>query len=169
MLSLLVFFPLAAAAVLLLPQVGERAARGAFVAVTGTEVALSGITWATYDAPPSGGLAFEVNHAASKIGEGNVDIDGWIRKFIEAKPGIPPTPRHVQEVIALMQNRHIAVLFASNYFAHTQIRDVAERTNAQAVIVPENTHGAPGVESYFDLINAWVGGLAQGFSEGSPR
>ncbi len=90
-------------------------------------------------------------------------------EYIEAKPGIPPTPRHVQEVIALMQNRHIAVLFASNYFDHTQIRDVAERTNAQAVIVPENTHGAPGVESYFDLINAWVGGLAQGFSEGSPR
>ena len=23
------------------------------------------------------------------MGEGNVDIDGWIRKFIEAKPGLP--------------------------------------------------------------------------------
>ena len=85
-------------------------------------------------------------------------------EYIEAKPGIPPTPRHVQDVIALMQSRHIPVLFASNYFDHAQIRDVAARTNATPVIVPENTHGAPGVESYFDLVNAWVGGLAQAFA-----
>ncbi len=78
MLSLLVFLPLAAAAVLLLPQVGERAARGAFVAVTGTEVALAAITWATYDAPPSGGLAFE-EHARWMPGVGSsyhVGVDG---------------------------------------------------------------------------------------------
>lgn len=71
--------------------------------------------------------------------------------FIEAKPGIPPTPRHVQEVIALMRDRRIPALFASNYFDRRQIREVAERTNAHAVIVPENTNGAPGVETYFDL------------------
>jgi hypothetical protein len=31
------------------------------------------------------------------------------------------------------------------------------------VIVPENTHGAPGIETYFDLMNAWVNDLAAGF------
>jgi ABC-type Zn uptake system ZnuABC Zn-binding protein ZnuA len=84
-------------------------------------------------------------------------------EYIEAKPGIPPTPRHVQDVIALMRDRHIPVLFASNYFARSQIQQVAERTGATAVVVPENTHGAPGVETYFDLMNAWVTQLAQGF------
>lgn len=90
-------------------------------------------------------------------------------EYIEAKPGIPPTPRHVQDVIALMRDRHIPVLFASNYFDHNQIRDVAARTSAQAVIVPENTHGAPGVETYFDLMNAWVSGLTQGFAGATSR
>jgi zinc/manganese transport system substrate-binding protein len=88
-------------------------------------------------------------------------------EYIEAKPGIPPTPRHVQDVIALMRDRHIPVLFSSNYFDHNQIRDVAARTNANAVIVPENTHGAPGVETYFDLMNTWVTSLVQGFA-GAP-
>jgi len=88
-------------------------------------------------------------------------------EYIEAKPGIPPTPRHVEEVIALMQARHIPVLFASNYFSRNQIRQVAEKTGARAVIVPENTHGAPGVETYFDLMNAWVDGLAAGFRGGA--
>jgi ABC-type Zn uptake system ZnuABC Zn-binding protein ZnuA len=84
-------------------------------------------------------------------------------EYIEAKPGIPPTPRHVQDVIALMRNKKIPVLFASNYFDHNQIRDVAAKTGAAAVIVPENTNGAPGVNSYFDLMNTWVTDLAKGF------
>jgi len=86
--------------------------------------------------------------------------------FIEAKPGIPPTPKHVEEVIDLMKARKIPVLFASNYFNHAQIQEVADKTGAKAVIVPENTHGAPGVETYFDLMNAWVGGLASAFAGG---
>jgi zinc/manganese transport system substrate-binding protein len=84
-------------------------------------------------------------------------------EYIEAKPGIPPTPKHVQEVIALMKERKIPVLFASNYFDRNQIRTVAERTGAKPVIVPENTGGAPGVNTYFDLMNTWVGGLAAAF------
>ena len=83
--------------------------------------------------------------------------------YIEAKPGIPPTPRHVQEVIKLMRDRKIPVLFASNYFDRRQIQQVAERTGAKAVVVPENTQGAPGVDTYFDLMNTWVGSLALGF------
>ena len=88
-------------------------------------------------------------------------------EYIEAKPGIPPTPGHVQEVIALMKQRKIRVLFASNYIDRTQIRQVAQRTGAQAVVVPENTNGAPGVNTYFDLMNAWVNGLASAFKGGA--
>ena len=85
--------------------------------------------------------------------------------FIEAKPGIPPTPGHVQEVIRLMRERKIPVLFASNYFDRKQIQQVAGRTGAKAVIVPENTQGAPGVDTYFDLMNTWVSNLANGFRD----
>jgi ABC-type Zn uptake system ZnuABC Zn-binding protein ZnuA len=85
--------------------------------------------------------------------------------FIEAKPGIPPTPGHVQEVIRLMKQRKIPVLFASNYFDRKQIQQVAQRTGAKAVIVPENTGGAPGVNTYFDLVNTWVGSLATAFQD----
>jgi zinc/manganese transport system substrate-binding protein len=88
-------------------------------------------------------------------------------EYIEAKPGIPPTPGHVQEVIAQMKQRKIPVLFASNYFDRNQIRQVAQRTGAQPVIVPENTNGAPGVNTYFDLMNAWVNGLAAAFKGGA--
>lgn len=83
--------------------------------------------------------------------------------FVEAKPGIPPTPGHVEEVIALMKERQVPVLFATNYYPRSQIEQVAAKTGATAVVVPENTFGAPGVTTYFDLVNTWVTGLAAGF------
>jgi len=86
--------------------------------------------------------------------------------YIEPKPGIPPTPRHVQEVITAMRERSIPVLLSTNYYDRNQVRQVAERTGARAVIVPSNTGGAPGVDTYFDLINLWVGELARAF--GAP-
>ena len=79
--------------------------------------------------------------------------------YIEAKPGIPPTPGHVQEVIALMRERKIPVLFASNYFDRKQIDQVAQRTGAKAVVVSENVGGVAGVNTYFDLVNSWLDGL----------
>jgi zinc/manganese transport system substrate-binding protein len=84
-------------------------------------------------------------------------------EYIEAKPGIPPTPRHVQEVIALMKERKIPALFAANYFSRSQIQQVAQKTGAQAVVVPENTDGAPGVHTYFDLMNTWITSLTAAF------
>jgi ABC-type Zn uptake system ZnuABC Zn-binding protein ZnuA len=88
-------------------------------------------------------------------------------EYIEVKPGIPPTPRHVQDVISLMRQRQIPVLFSSNYYDRNQILEVAERTGATAVIVTENTDGAPGVSTYFDLIDFWITSLSRGFAAGA--
>jgi zinc/manganese transport system substrate-binding protein len=85
-------------------------------------------------------------------------------EYIEAKPGIPPTPGHVQDVIRLMRERKIPVLFASNYFDRNQIRLVAARTGATAIIVPEATEGAPGVDTYFDLVDSWIRPMAAAFT-----
>ncbi|MCK5448873.1 MAG: zinc ABC transporter substrate-binding protein [Gemmatimonadetes bacterium] len=85
--------------------------------------------------------------------------------YVEPKPGIPPTPRHVADVIELMKRRHLHVLFSTNYFDRNQVMAVADRTNATAVIVPSNTHGAPGIETYEDLVDLWVGDLATAFEQ----
>jgi ABC-type Zn uptake system ZnuABC Zn-binding protein ZnuA len=85
--------------------------------------------------------------------------------YVEPKPGIPPTPRHVADVIELMKRRHLHVLFSTNYFDRNQVVSVADRTNATAVIVPSNTHGAPGIETYEDLVNLWVRELSSAFEQ----
>ena len=60
MLSLIVFLPLAAAAVLAaVPAIGPAAARWAWIAVSVVEVLLVAVVWAGYQDPGPNGLAFE--------------------------------------------------------------------------------------------------------------
>ncbi|RAV06913.1 NADH-quinone oxidoreductase subunit M [Mycolicibacterium sp. GF69] len=60
MLSLMVFLPLLAAAVLVaVPRIGDGAARWLWVAVAAVEVALTLVVWAGYQTPPPNALAFE--------------------------------------------------------------------------------------------------------------
>ncbi len=84
--------------------------------------------------------------------------------YIEPKPGIPPTPRHVQEIIVGMREKHIPVLLSTNYYDRSQVQEVAQRTGARAVIVPSNTGGAAGVNTYFDLMNLWITELGRAFA-----
>jgi ABC-type Zn uptake system ZnuABC Zn-binding protein ZnuA len=76
--------------------------------------------------------------------------------YLEPKPGIPPSPRHVQEVIEMMRARHIPVVFSPNYFDRRQTQEIASRTGGTAVIVAAQTEGAPGVTTYDDLITLWI-------------
>jgi zinc/manganese transport system substrate-binding protein len=78
---------------------------------------------------------------------------------VEPKPGIPPSPKHVTDLINLMKNRNIGIILAANYFDEQKIRTVALRTNAEAVIVPLYVGGAAGVDDYFKLVDYWVDGL----------
>lgn len=87
--------------------------------------------------------------------------------YVEAKPGIPPTPRHVRELIELMRNQGINVMFVANYFSKAKVDAVAERAGAVAVRVPMEPGAVPGVNDYFDLVDVWVSSLAKAFSQRS--
>ncbi len=78
---------------------------------------------------------------------------------IEPKPGIPPSPKHVTDLVELMRARGIKILLAANYFDEQQVRTVAGRVGAEAVIVPLYVGGAEGAGDYFQLVDYWIDGL----------
>jgi len=84
--------------------------------------------------------------------------------YVEAKPGIPPTPGHVADLIDRMGNEDLRVLLAASYFDRSRVETVARRGDAVAVIVPMQP-GTPAAEDYFALVDGWVSGLARAFSE----
>jgi len=75
---------------------------------------------------------------------------------VEPKPGIPPTPKHVNELVTMMKERDIRLILAANYFDEQKIRMVASRVGAEPVIVPLYVGGAPGATDYFALVDLWI-------------
>ena len=86
--------------------------------------------------------------------------------YVETKPGIPPTARHVAELIQRIEDEEVGVLLAANYFERRKPELIAERTGIVPVVVPMSVGGEAGVETFFDLVDLWVGRLreAYGFS-----
>lgn len=78
---------------------------------------------------------------------------------VEPKPGIPPSAKHVAELIKTMKSQTIRILVASNYFPEKEVRNVCSKTGAQPVILPLYVGGASGTDSYFDLIDCWVNSM----------
>ena len=75
---------------------------------------------------------------------------------IETKPGIPPSPKHVSELIGMMREKKIRIILAANYFDQHKINTIADRTNAEAVVIPLFVGGAPGADNYFQLVDYWI-------------
>jgi len=78
--------------------------------------------------------------------------------YVESKPGIPPTPRHVAELVQLMQSG-VKVLLAETYFDRSKVEAVAARGGATPVIVATQTGARPAVDDYFGLVDNWIGSL----------
>lgn len=83
--------------------------------------------------------------------------------YVEAKPGIPPTPGHVSQLIDRIQNENIDVLLAAAYFDPNRVETVASRGGARALIVPLQP-GASDAGDYFSVVDLWVTSLADAFA-----
>jgi zinc/manganese transport system substrate-binding protein len=83
--------------------------------------------------------------------------------YVEPKPGIPPSAKHVLELIDEIQREGVKVILAANYFSPQQVNQIAQRTGCTAVIVTLGP-GSDEAPDYFALIDLWVDRLAKAFS-----
>ncbi|HSM60538.1 MAG TPA: metal ABC transporter substrate-binding protein, partial [Longimicrobiales bacterium] len=84
--------------------------------------------------------------------------------YVEAKPGIPPTPGHMAQLVRRMKEERIDVLLAASYFDRNKVETVADRGGARLVQVPLSPGARAGVDDYFQLVDTWVGELASAFT-----
>lgn len=84
--------------------------------------------------------------------------------YVEVKPGIPPTARHVADLVERIKDEDIRVLLTANYFERRKPELIAERTGIVPVVVPMFVGGEEGVDSYFDLVDLWISRLQKAFA-----
>ena len=84
----------------------------------------------------------------------NLDI------FLEPKPGIPPSPSHLAEVIAQMNSQHIKAVIVEPFQDRKIAEKVASATGAKVVDFAQFPGGLPGTDTYAKLIDKLVVNLS---------
>ena len=89
-----------------------------------------------------------------------------IDMFLEPKPGLPPTPGHLAEVIARMKAEQVRVIFVEPYLNRRTAESVARSTGAKVIDVAYLPGGIKGTEAdYLKLIDYLVTSLARALAE----
>ena len=86
--------------------------------------------------------------------------------FLEPKPGIPPTPAHLAEVITRMKAGNLKLIAVQPYQNRKTAETVAGHTGAIVLDFP-SFPGGPGTEGYIDWLEYLVKSTARGFA-GQP-
>ncbi len=84
-----------------------------------------------------------------------VDID----IFLEPKPGIPPSPSHLAEVIAQMKAQKVKAVIVEPYQDRKIAEKVASATGAKVVDFAQYPGALPNTDTYVKLIDALIARL----------
>jgi len=91
----------------------------------------------------------------------NIDL------FLEPKPGIPPTPVHLADVVSRMKADHINVILVEPYQNRKTAEAVAADTGAPVVDVAQFPGGVRATEKgYIELMDYLVHSVARALAEG---
>jgi ABC-type Zn uptake system ZnuABC Zn-binding protein ZnuA len=72
---------------------------------------------------------------------------------IELRPGIPPTPNHLAELIDAMRREDARVILIAPWSRNRDVERVAERTGAALVEVPNQAGGSDETATWIDTMD----------------
>jgi zinc/manganese transport system substrate-binding protein len=72
---------------------------------------------------------------------------------IELRPGIDPTARHIEELVAEMKAKHVPIVVREPQFPEKVPKRIAEQTGGTMVTLPIMPGGVPGTESYIKMMD----------------
>jgi ABC-type Zn uptake system ZnuABC Zn-binding protein ZnuA len=85
--------------------------------------------------------------------------------FLEIKPGVPPTPSHLADIIHVMRARGVRIVVREPHEPERDVAFVANKTGASVVVLATTVGGLPAARDYFSLFEANVRALVEAASE----
>lgn len=84
---------------------------------------------------------------------------------IEHRPGIAPSPRHVQDMINLGRERGDAILVCAGWDHPDAVKEIAGRISAPLAVLPGHCERCERADDYFDFIDGICEALAAAAAE----
>jgi ABC-type Zn uptake system ZnuABC Zn-binding protein ZnuA len=92
-----------------------------------------------------------------------------IQGSIEVKPGIPPTPNHVAELVETMKRDPGAVIVTAPWSNNDTVERIGEETKAKVVELPNMCGGIDGTETWIGMMDLVHQRLAQAFGTAQAK
>jgi ABC-type Zn uptake system ZnuABC Zn-binding protein ZnuA len=86
--------------------------------------------------------------------------------FLEPKPGLSPTTKHLQGIIEMMRAQGIKVIVASPYFDPRHAQFVSKNTGAKIANLAHQVGARTGTDDYLSMIDYNVREVAKAFGGG---
>ena len=92
-----------------------------------------------------------------------------MRGVMEPKPGVPPTTRHLQELVRTMQAEKIGIILTSAYYDPRHAQFLAQHTGARIVPMAHQVGARPGTEDYLGMVDYNVRQLVTALDNGRSK
>lgn len=84
--------------------------------------------------------------------------------FVEPKPGIPPSPKYLVQVIKSMKQNDVRIIIIAPYYSKSSSELVASRTDAEVVELATSVEAEPEIHDYFELFDYNLNKLLEAFN-----
>jgi len=88
--------------------------------------------------------------------------------YVEPRPGVPPAPRHVQDLIELMKAQKVGLLIVEPYFDPKLPSRIAQSAGVPMVVLPPSVGASPVARGYLDLFDAQLDLIRKALGGGAP-
>ncbi|MBK7877125.1 MAG: zinc ABC transporter substrate-binding protein [Planctomycetes bacterium] len=104
----------------------------------------------------------EFDYLAAEYG---IDVLG----SVEPKPGIAPTPGHIADLVERMRREKDVVLITAVWSNNKEVREIAERTGARVVELPNMCRGVPGTDTWIRMMDLVHQRIDAAFRPATPK
>jgi zinc/manganese transport system substrate-binding protein len=81
--------------------------------------------------------------------------------YVEIKPGIPPDPNHLVQLIATLRREGAKLLLMENFYNKTTAQLVADKSGARLLVLPTDVGATPEAKDWFSLLEIIVAELTR--------
>jgi zinc/manganese transport system substrate-binding protein len=80
--------------------------------------------------------------------------------YVEPKPGIPPDPQHLLQLIGTIRREGATQLLVEDFYNLQVARMVAEKSGAKLLVLPTDVGATPEISDWFKLVDSVLRSLA---------
>lgn len=79
--------------------------------------------------------------------------------YVENKPGVPASPKHLAELVAAMQAQGVRLVLVESFYNRSVATLVADKAGGRVVVLPNDVGAFPEIRSYSDLVDGLLARL----------